>query len=90
MEGAGLEIVDVDAWRPHYAKTLRHWAERFDCAINQIASFMGDRHIFLWHLYFIGCALGFEQNEMGLYQVLARHQSDRQWTLPLTRDGWLC
>jgi cyclopropane-fatty-acyl-phospholipid synthase len=90
MEDAGLEIVDLDAWRPHYAKTLRHWAEQFDCAIDQIVSFIDDRHILLWHLYFMGCALGFENNAMGLYQVLARRQCDRHWNLPLTRDGWLC
>ena len=30
MELNGFEISDVEALRPHYAMTLRHWAHRLD------------------------------------------------------------
>lgn len=89
-EDAGWEIVDVDAWRPHYALTLRDWAANFDRAIAQVTELMGDRQPQLWRLYLFGSALAFENNDMGLYQVLLRKQGDRHWNLPLTRQGWLC
>jgi cyclopropane-fatty-acyl-phospholipid synthase len=89
MEDIGWEIVDLDAWRPHYAKTLRHWCENFDRAINQVAGLIGERQILFWRLYFIGCALAFEQNAMGLYQVLLRRHEDHAWNLPLNRKDWL-
>ncbi|MBL1177003.1 class I SAM-dependent methyltransferase [Pantanalinema sp. GBBB05] len=90
MEDAGWEIVDVDAWRPHYAMTLRHWIANFDQAIAELAGLIGDRQVQLWRLYLIGSALAFEHNHTGLYQILLRKQSDRHWNLPLTRPGWLC
>lgn len=88
-EDTGWEIVDVDAWRLHYAKTLRHWDHNFNRTLDQVAGLIGERQVLFWRLYFIGCALGFEQNAMGLYQVLLRRQGDRLWNLPLTRENWL-
>lgn len=90
MEDAGWEIVDVDAWRPHYAKTLRHWVANFDQAIAPVIAQVGERQAQIWRLYLVGSALAFETNDTGLYQVLVQRQSDRHWHLPLTRKGWLC
>ncbi|PSN10862.1 cyclopropane-fatty-acyl-phospholipid synthase [filamentous cyanobacterium CCP5] len=89
MENCGWEIADVDAWRPHYAMTLRHWDENFCRAFDQVSGLIGDRRTLFWRLYFIGCALAFEQNAMGLYQVLLRRQQDLPWNLPLTRQNWV-
>ncbi len=40
MERAKFEVVDVEALRPHYARTLRHWVDRLerqhDQALNHI------------------------------------------------------
>lgn len=89
-EEAGWEIVDVDAWRPHYAKTLRHWANNFDQVIEALKAEVGDRKAQLWQLYLIGSAVGFEENQMGIYQTLLRPKADTHWNLPLTRAKWLC
>lgn len=89
-ETAGWEIVDIEAWRPHYAKTLRCWADNFMAAFDSIQALIGERRSRLWWLYLLGCALSFEQNEMGIYQTLLRPARDREWNLPLTRDYWLC
>ncbi|MDX2422274.1 MAG: cyclopropane-fatty-acyl-phospholipid synthase family protein [Amphritea sp.] len=35
MERAGFEIADVEALRPHYALTLRHWVARLDAQYVQ-------------------------------------------------------
>lgn len=89
-EAAGWEIVDVDAWRPHYAKTLQCWAKNFQAVRDQINTLIGERQAQLWQLYLIGCALGFKNNYMGIYQTLLRRKADVTWNLPLTRAGWLC
>lgn len=90
MEDAGWEVIDVDGWRPHYAKTLRHWADRLTQAWEQAVALVGPRRVQLWRLYLLGSALAFEHNDMGIYQVLLQPQRDRAWNLPLTREGWLC
>jgi cyclopropane-fatty-acyl-phospholipid synthase len=90
IEEAGWEIVDVDAWRPHYAKTLRCWAANLEAAMDKASALIGDRQARIWQLYCIGCALAFEQNHTGIYQALLRRRSDREWNLPLTRKDWLC
>jgi cyclopropane-fatty-acyl-phospholipid synthase len=47
------------------------------------------RYLQLWRAYLLGSALGFEQNQMGLYQTLLRPKAETRWNLPLTRVGWL-
>ena len=90
MENAGWEIADVDAWRPHYAKTLRHWAHNLEQALDQVIELVGERQARLWWVYLLGSAMAFENNDMGIYQVLLRRQCDRTWDLPLSRSGWVC
>lgn len=88
-EEAAWEIVDVDAWRTHYAKTLRCWAANLNAAMEQAIALIGERKARVWQLYLIGCAIAFEQNHTGLYQVLLRRRADREWNLPLIRKDWL-
>jgi cyclopropane-fatty-acyl-phospholipid synthase len=89
-EAAGWEIIDVDGWRLHYAKTLRCWVENFAAAFDQIIEKIGERQAHLWRIYLIGCALSFENNYMGIYQTLLRRKVDTVWNLPMTRSEWLC
>lgn len=88
-EKAGWEVVDVDAWRPHYAKTLRHWSKNLDEASEEAIALVGERQVLLWKLYLVGSTLAFESNDIGVNQTLLRKKSDRSWNLPLTRNDWL-
>jgi len=88
-EKARWEVVDVDNWRPHYALTLRRWADNLAQAKTDAVQLIGERLYNLWQLYLIGCAIGFENNQMGIYQTLLRRKADKQWDLPLIRQGWL-
>ncbi|HEY9869294.1 MAG TPA: class I SAM-dependent methyltransferase [Candidatus Obscuribacterales bacterium] len=85
----GWETIDLDCWRPHYAKTLRCWAERLERARQQAADIVGEGVVRLWHLYLIGSAFGFERNKLSVYQTLLRRAQDERWNLPMTRAGWL-
>jgi cyclopropane-fatty-acyl-phospholipid synthase len=86
---SGWEIVDVEAWRPHYAKTLRCWAANLEAAGQTAQALVGGRRYLLWQLYLTLCAQGFERGRTGIYQVLMRRAEDADWNLPLVRNGWL-
>jgi len=88
-EKARWEVVDVDNWRPHYALTLRRWADNLAKAKTEAVQLIGEKLYKIWQFYLVGCAIGFENNQMGIYQTLLRRKEDTQWNLPLTRQGWL-
>ncbi|WP_295509242.1 SAM-dependent methyltransferase [uncultured Sulfitobacter sp.] len=83
MEYAGLWQTDIEIWRLHYAKTLRHWLERFNAARDQIRAMHDDRFIRMFEFYFTICLIAFEDRMQGVYQFqLAKNRS----SVPLTRD----
>ncbi|MFP4254184.1 MAG: class I SAM-dependent methyltransferase [Halothece sp.] len=88
-EEMGWEIVDVDNWRPHYALTLRSWADNLAAKKAEAVNLIGEKLYKIWQLYLVGCAIGFEKNQMAIYQTLMRRKSDQEWNLPLIRKGWL-
>jgi cyclopropane-fatty-acyl-phospholipid synthase len=84
---AGLEMVDTENLRPHYARTLWAWSDglesRLDDARRVLASTMdaagADRVLRAYRLYLAGCAMGFEQGWTSLHQVVAiRPDGDMQ------------
>lgn len=85
MERAGFEIHDVEALRPHYALTLRHWARRLEDAHEQAVREVGETVYRVWRLYMAACALEFEDGGTGIYQILASHRGAPTSPVPLTR-----
>lgn len=84
---AGLEMVDTENLRPHYARTLWAWSDgleaRLDEARQVLASTLdaqgADRVLRAYRLYLAGCAMGFEQGWTSLHQILAtRPDGDMQ------------
>ncbi|HEY9788908.1 MAG TPA: class I SAM-dependent methyltransferase [Candidatus Obscuribacterales bacterium] len=85
----GFETVDVDAWRPHYVKTLRCWSHNLQSHMEQAVDIAGERVTKLWLLYMTASAKGFEENWLRIYQVLLRRSDSAIWNLPMTRADWL-
>jgi cyclopropane-fatty-acyl-phospholipid synthase len=85
MERAGFEIADVEALRPHYALTLRHWVARLEHHHAQALAYVSESTYRVWRLYMAACALDFESGELGVYQVLASKRMLGPAGLPLTR-----
>jgi cyclopropane-fatty-acyl-phospholipid synthase len=83
MENAGLWQTDIEIWRLHYAKTVRHWLERFNAAQDQIRQMHDDRFIRMFEFYFAICLIAFEDQMQGVYQF---QLSNSRTTVPLTRD----
>ena len=85
MERARFEIADVEALRPHYALTLRHWVARLERHHEQALQYVGESTFRVWRLYMAACALEFESGEIGVYQVLASKRAGANASPPLTR-----
>ena len=60
LERAGLEVLDIENLRRHYALTLDAWAERFDRNWERIraldAKRFDERFRRIWRVYLYGCA----------------------------------
>ena len=76
---AGLEMVDTENLRPHYARTLWAWSEALEQQLEQARAILvaqvgpekGEKTLRAYRLYLAGSALGFEQGWMALHQMLS-------------------
>lgn len=83
---AGLELVDAESLRRHYALTCRHWSRRFEAALPALRADVDERRLRIWRIYLAGCVLGFERSWINLYQLLAIRSDASAAALPLTRE----
>jgi cyclopropane-fatty-acyl-phospholipid synthase len=74
--GAGLEPVDVEDLRPHYARTLLLWARRFEERSADVLKAGGAERYRVWRIYLAGMAHAFDQGWLSVAQVLAYKKSD--------------
>jgi cyclopropane-fatty-acyl-phospholipid synthase len=90
LEEAGFEVRDVEALREHYGQTLRAWVANLQEHWEEAARLAGRGRARVWLLYMAASALAFEQNRIGVNQVLAVRTPERAASgLPRTRAGWL-
>ena len=86
MSGQGLEVVDVESLRLHYAMTLEHWSRNLEKRFEDAARLVPEKTLRIWRIYLAGCAYGFRRNWMNLHQILAvKPEADGSHSLPLTR-----
>ncbi|WP_431945737.1 class I SAM-dependent methyltransferase [Actinacidiphila sp. bgisy167] len=90
LEEAGFEVRDVEAIREHYALTLRQWVANLEAHWAEAVRLAGAGRARVWRLYMAASALSFEQNRIGVNQVLAvRPTKDGGSGMPRTRADWL-
>jgi cyclopropane-fatty-acyl-phospholipid synthase len=75
MADAGLEAVDVENLRPHYARTLWAWSDGLESRLARAAELAGDRVVRAYRLYLAGSAMSFERGWISLHQMLAARPS---------------
>jgi cyclopropane-fatty-acyl-phospholipid synthase len=76
---AGLEMVDTENLRPHYAHTLWAWSDALEAQLDEARRALettgraedADKVLRAYRLYLAGSAMCFEQGWMGLHQILA-------------------
>ncbi|HVZ44304.1 MAG TPA: cyclopropane-fatty-acyl-phospholipid synthase family protein [Ramlibacter sp.] len=78
---SGLEMVDVENLRPHYARTLWAWSDALESRLDEAHRVLAATHgeegagtvLRAYRLYLSGCAMCFEQGWLALHQILATH-----------------
>jgi cyclopropane-fatty-acyl-phospholipid synthase len=85
MQEGGLETLDVENLRRHYARTCGIWAENFEKNAPAIKRTTDDRHFRIWHIYLAGSAYAFANDWISLYQVLCMKGGRDAAQLPWSR-----
>jgi cyclopropane-fatty-acyl-phospholipid synthase len=87
IAGAGLETMDVETLRLHYARTLSHWSRRLEANLQTAHTHAGKKRTRIWRLYLAGCAHAFARNWITIHQVLAvKSANPGRNPLPWTRE----
>ncbi len=76
LEAAGLEVVDVHSLREHYVWTVRPWLDTLQDRKAEAVALIGEEQFRVWLLYLAGASLAFEQNRMGVHQMLMVRPDD--------------
>ncbi len=71
MQSAGLEALDVECLRRHYARTLDIWSANYEQHAEAARAMVDETTFRVWRIYLAGCAHAFAQNWVSIYQVLA-------------------
>src|SRR5688572_5503724 len=91
MEDSGLEVVDIENLRRHYAHTLDEWAARFDRNWPRIQALdpkrFDERFRRIWRVYLYGCAEMFrsERGRTHLFQIVFAKGNVTHQTYPMSR-----
>ena len=87
MGQQGLELVDAEALREHYAKTLWTWVDRLEAREDEARHEVGDERYRIWRIYMAGSAHAFDRGWLSLWQLLAgKPLADGRLPHPLTRE----
>lgn len=87
LADAGLEMLDTENLRPHYARTLWAWSDALESQLDEARRVLAstskaddaERILRAYRLYLAGSAMSFEHNWISLHQMLAsRPDGDTQ------------
>jgi len=85
LQRGGLEAVDIESLRRHYARTLNIWTENFEAHADEARKLVDDEKFRIWRLYLAGCAYAFEHDDVSIYQIVCRRAGRSAQTLPWSR-----
>ena len=77
MADQGLEGVDTENLRPHYARTLWGWSDGLEAQLDKARSIVGEKVMRAYRLYLAGSAMSFERGWLALHQMLATRPSGK-------------
>ncbi len=77
MAEQGLEGLDTENLRPHYARTLWAWSDGLEARLDAARRATDERTVRAYRLYLAGSAMGFERGWMALHQTLASNPNGR-------------
>ena len=88
MQEGGLEAVDAENLRRHYARTLRCWSDAFEAKSAHLKTLVDDKTWRIWRMYLVGSQWAFEHDDIALFQVLCHRAGQAAQGLPWSR-GWM-
>jgi cyclopropane-fatty-acyl-phospholipid synthase len=77
LSEAGLEPLDTENLRPHYARTLWAWSDALEARLASARAATSEAVVRAYRLYLAGSAMSFEQGWIALNQMLAARPSGR-------------
>ncbi|MDE2369118.1 MAG: class I SAM-dependent methyltransferase [Burkholderiales bacterium] len=66
----GLELLDAENLRPHYARTLWAWSAGLEAHLDEARALTNEATVRAYRLYLAGSAMCFERGWLALYQLL--------------------
>ena len=85
LQQGGLEAVDVESLRRHYARTTALWSQAFEAGGEPLRALVDQKRWRIWRVYLAGCQWAFEHDEISLYQVLCCKAGRAAHGLPWSR-----
>ncbi len=85
MQEGGLEVMDVENLRRHYAKTCGTWVDNYEANSAAIKATVDDKRYRIWRVYLAGCQYAFQQDWISLYQVVCSKAGRDAAQLPWSR-----
>ncbi|MCO6056058.1 C17 cyclopropane fatty acid synthase CfaB [Pseudomonas sp. MOB-449] len=71
LSQAGMEVVDVESLRLHYARTLECWSANLEANLAKASRLVPEQALRIWRLYLAGCSHAFQKGWINLHQILA-------------------
>ncbi len=96
---AGLELVDAENLRPHYARTLWDWSAALEAQLGEAhrvlalttTAAQAEKTLRAYRLYLAGSAMCFEQGWLSLHQLLAvKPRGSASTSYPFNRSYMYC
>lgn len=85
MQEGGLEALDVENLRRHYARTCALWTDNFESKAEQIKLLTDPKKFRIWHVYLAGCSYAFANDWISLYQIVCGKAGRAPGAIPWSR-----
>ncbi len=83
LGSSGLELLDAENLRPHYARTLWAWSAGLESQLDRARELTSESTVRAYRLYLAGCAVAFERGWISIHQLLASRPSGQLGGTPL-------
>ncbi|WP_236574300.1 class I SAM-dependent methyltransferase [Hydrogenophaga sp. PBL-H3] len=83
LSTSGLELLDAENLRPHYARTLWAWSTALESQLERARELTSEATVRAYRLYLAGCAVAFERGWISLHQLLASRPTGQVSDTPL-------
>ena len=76
-------MTDCEFLRVHYAKTLKHWHERFEANRAKVATIYDEKFCRMWEFYLISAEMMFRTGSQEVFHMQIAKKRD---AAPIVRD----